>query len=137
MDKKDSKKDISREKIRKMDEKIDTLRYERRQIENIKDEDDYIYRHQENIYEDMYKSTNDTKMRALIEEINMSKKKRRSESDDTFIEMMKNLDKQERKIEDEREELRQENEREDLEQQNKDKNSRKTTKENEKENRWF
>lgn len=130
MNEKENKEEKTREQIRKMDEKIDSLRYERRQIENINEEDNYIFRYQEKKLEDMYNNTNDNNMIALIEEIDMFKKKRRREANDELIEIMNKFDIKEKDIEEEREKLRHENKKE-------EKNSNKSAKENEKENRWF
>jgi len=130
MNEKENKEEKRCEQIRKMDEKIEELRYERRQVENINEEDEYIFRYQDNNYEDMYNSTKDEKMRALIEEIGMSKKKRRRDVDDSMRELMNKFDTQERNIEEERERLHREDKKD-------EKNSNKSTKENEKENRWY
>ncbi len=72
MNEKESKEEKRYEQIRKIDKKIDNLRHERRQIEKINDEDDYIFRYQEKNLEDMYNSTNDKSMRAFIDEIYLS-----------------------------------------------------------------
>ncbi len=127
MNEKENKEEKRREQIRKMDEKIEELRYERRQVENINEEDEYIFRYQDNNYEDMYNSTKDEKMRALIEEIGMSKKKRRRDVDDSMRDLMNKFDAHERNIEEEREKLHREDKEE--------KNSKKSAKE--KDNRWY
>ncbi len=130
MNKEEVKEEKRQERIRKIDKKIDNLRYERRQIEKINEEDDYIFRYQEKNLEYMYNSTNDNKLRALIDEIYLSKKKQRKEANDTLIELMNKFDISERNIEEEREKIRKEDE-------NKEKKSNNSIKENEKDNRWF
>lgn len=132
MNEKENKEEKRREQIRKMDEKIDSLRYERRQIENINKEDEYLYIARERKLEGMYNSTKDNKMIALIEEIDRSNRKRKAESDDRLMELMNKFDNEERNIEDERERLHREDKKD-------EKNSNKSTKEkeNEKVNRWY